>query len=65
MVPLNDEALLMRVEGSSLTELSRISHRDGQIRRSLVIGETLWTIAHGSAMASTLDGSQRLATISL
>jgi uncharacterized secreted protein with C-terminal beta-propeller domain len=65
VVPLNDEALLLRVEGGTLTELNRISHRDGQIRRSLVIGETLWTIAHNSVMASTLDGGQKLATISL
>jgi hypothetical protein len=57
--------MLLRVEGSTLTELNRISHSDGQIRRSLVFGETLWTIAHNSVMASTLDGGQRLATISL
>ncbi len=65
VVPLNDEALLLRVDGGKLTELSRISHRHTQIRRSLVIGETLWTIAQDSAMASSLDGSQRLASIQL
>jgi hypothetical protein len=65
VVPLNDEALLLRVEGDKLTELNRLSQREAPIRRSLVIGETLWTIAHGSVMASTLDGNQRLATIPL
>ncbi|GIH11168.1 hypothetical protein Rhe02_92350 [Rhizocola hellebori] len=65
VVPLNNEALLLRVEATTLTELNRISHRDGQIRRSLVIGDTLWTIGHNSVMASTLDGGQRLATITL
>jgi hypothetical protein len=65
VVPLNDEALLLRVEGDKLTELNRLSQREAPIRRSLVIGETRRTIAHGSVMASTLDGNQRLATIPL
>ncbi len=65
VIPVNAQALLMRVDGDSLTELNRISHRNAHVRRSLVIGDTLWTVADTSLMASTLDGGQQLATIAL
>jgi uncharacterized secreted protein with C-terminal beta-propeller domain len=64
-------ALLLRVDDRKLTELAVISHDgssrgyDGMVRRSLVIGDTLWTISHASAKASTLDGSRDLATLEL
>jgi hypothetical protein len=38
---------------------------DGLVRRSLVIGDTLWTISHAAAVASTLDGSRELAAVEL
>ena len=64
-------ALLLRVDDKKLTELAVVSHDkvsrgyDGVVRRSLVIGDTLWTISHAAAMASTLDGSRELATVEL
>jgi len=64
-------ALLLRVDDKKLTELGVVSHDkssrayEGMIRRSLVIGDTLWTISHASAMASTLDGGRELATVEL
>ncbi|HEX6683965.1 MAG TPA: beta-propeller domain-containing protein [Candidatus Limnocylindrales bacterium] len=64
-------ALLLRVDDRKLTELGMVSHDDGkrsylgQIRRSLIIGDVLWTISHGAAKASTLDGSRDLATLEL
>lgn len=64
-------ALLLRVDDTKLTELSVVSHDtssrgyDGLVRRSLVIGGTLWTISHSTAVASTLDGGRQLATIEL
>jgi uncharacterized secreted protein with C-terminal beta-propeller domain len=64
-------ALLLRVEDRKLTELAVVSHdrssrgHQAMIRRSLVIGDTLWTISHASAVASTLDGGRELATVDL
>jgi uncharacterized secreted protein with C-terminal beta-propeller domain len=64
-------ALLLRVDDRKLTELGVVSHHnsgqgyDGMVRRSLVIGDTLWTISHAAALASTLDGGRELATVQL
>lgn len=68
VIPVNANALLLKVEDNALHQLGTISHdsgHEGQIRRSLVIGETLWTISDRGAMASTLDGAQRLAWLAL
>lgn len=66
VIPVNTSALLVEVGDESLRELGTISHgRGDQIRRSLVIGDTLWTISHNAAMASTLDGGRELAFVNL
>lgn len=65
VVPLAQQALLLRVDDSKLSELGRISHGDGYVHRSLVIGDVLWTLSDRSLVASTLDGAQRLAQIDL
>jgi hypothetical protein len=58
-------ALVLRLDGDALIEVGVLSHvrpagqgeslHDPSIRRSLVIGETLWTVSGSGAMASDLD----------
>ncbi|GIG60117.1 hypothetical protein Lfu02_44890 [Longispora fulva] len=48
-------ALALKVAGSSVTELGRVTLDSGQIRRSLVIGETLWTVSEAGLKASDLS----------
>ncbi|WP_412539581.1 beta-propeller domain-containing protein [Longispora sp. K20-0274] len=48
-------ALALKVDGSSVTELGRVTLDAGQIRRSLVIGETLWTVSDAGLKASELS----------
>ncbi|HEY9378041.1 MAG TPA: beta-propeller domain-containing protein, partial [Jiangellaceae bacterium] len=59
-------ALVLRVEGDSLAEVGALTHvrssgatsdyrADPTVRRSLVIGETLWTLSPSGALASDLD----------
>lgn len=49
-------ALVLRLDGNALVEVGRISHPTGMIRRSMVIGDELWTVSDGGFMASALDG---------
>ncbi|WP_211588941.1 beta-propeller domain-containing protein [Allorhizocola rhizosphaerae] len=69
VIPVNSKALLLRVDNATLTEIATVSHSSAQygdpIRRSLVIGDTLWTISHRGAMASSLDGARELAFVNL
>jgi hypothetical protein len=65
VVPLGQEALLLRVDDAKLTELGRVSHSEGFVHRSLVIGDVLWTVSDQAVVASTLDDGQRLAWIYL
>jgi hypothetical protein len=58
-------ALVLRLSGDALVEVGVLSHvrsadqvdwsHDPSIRRSLVIGETLWTVSGSGAMASDLE----------
>jgi hypothetical protein len=41
---------------NDLSEVGRITHPAGQIRRSLVVGQTLYTISDAGVKASALDG---------
>jgi hypothetical protein len=55
-------ALVLRVDGAGFTELDVISHpagsswpRTGEIRRSLVVGDTLWTVSDLGLQANALS----------
>ncbi len=54
-------ALVLRLDGQRLDRLGVLSHPldagpgDGQVRRSLVAGDTLWTVSRAGAMATSVD----------
>jgi hypothetical protein len=61
--PVFGGALVLRLDGNRLMKLGFISHaaagvtayqRDPSVRRSLVIGDTLWTISGSGAMATDI-----------
>ena len=63
-------ALVLRVDGGGFTELGLVTHptpagweHTGQIRRSLVIGDTLWTVSTAGLQANALSTLAPLAWI--
>jgi uncharacterized secreted protein with C-terminal beta-propeller domain len=69
VVPVNMGALLIRVDEGKLTQLATVSHEladyRGQITRSLVIGESLWTVSEGGLLATDLNGASKQGWIAL
>ena len=67
-------ALVLRLDGDQLTEIGMLSHvrsdapidyeHDPTIRRSLVVGETLWTVSSAGALASDVDDLDEQAWVS-
>jgi hypothetical protein len=67
-------ALVLRIEGDRLTEVGMLSHvrpdartdyeHDPSIRRSLVVGDTLWTVSSVGALASDLHDLDEQAWVS-
>jgi hypothetical protein len=47
-------ALVLRLDGAGITEVGTITHPGGMIRRSLVIGEDLWTVSDAGVMVNDL-----------
>jgi hypothetical protein len=72
--PIAAGALVLRLEGDRLTELGTLSHlrsdasidyeHDPSIRRSLVVGETLWTVSSAGALASDIGDLDEQAWVS-
>ncbi len=60
-------ALVLRVSGKDITEVGFIQHPEEmiQVRRSLVIGKTLWTVSDAGLLASDLTSLTRQAWIAL
>jgi hypothetical protein len=58
-------ALVLKIEQGRLVEAGRVSHTNGMIRRSLVIGDDLWTLSDAGFMVSGLDGLGQKAWIAL
>jgi uncharacterized secreted protein with C-terminal beta-propeller domain len=66
-------AVVLRADGDSLTEVGMLTHvrsdttadqqADPTIRRSLVIGDTLWTLSPAGVLASDLDDLDELAWV--
>ncbi|HEX2361222.1 MAG TPA: beta-propeller domain-containing protein [Jiangellaceae bacterium] len=66
-------AVVVRIDGNSLSEVGSLTHVrsaaesqfavDPTIRRSLVIGDTLWTLSPSGALASDLDDLDELAWV--
>jgi hypothetical protein len=58
--------LLLRVEDRSVREIGWIETGDNSpAERTLVIGDTLWTFSTGLVLATSLDGAQRLAALTI
>jgi len=49
--PPSGGAVALRVDDGAFTDLGGVTHPTGTIRRSLVIGDTLWTVSDGGLAA--------------
>ncbi|MEV4315219.1 beta-propeller domain-containing protein [Actinocrispum sp. NPDC049592] len=58
-------ALVLRLDGAGLSEVGRVAHPNGMIRRSLVIGEDLWTVSDAGVMVNELGKLAQQAWIPL
>jgi uncharacterized secreted protein with C-terminal beta-propeller domain len=58
-------ALVLRLDAGRIVEVGRVRHQDDMIRRSLVIGEELWTVSGAGAMVNDLATLAQRAWISL
>ncbi|MYS84216.1 beta-propeller domain-containing protein [Embleya scabrispora] len=56
-------ALVLRVEGSRIVEVGRVTHPDASIQRSLVIGSDLWTVSTAGISVDRLADVRQVAWI--
>lgn len=67
--PAASEAVVLRVAGESIERIGTIAHPyihygPSDIRRTLVVGDTLWTVSESGVMASDLGDLSRQAWLS-
>jgi uncharacterized secreted protein with C-terminal beta-propeller domain len=58
-------ALVLRLDNAGLTQVGRVTHPTGMIRRSLVISDALWTVSDAGVMVNDLGALAQQAWISL
>jgi hypothetical protein len=58
-------ALVLRLDNAGLTQVGRVAHPTGMIRRSLVISDALWTVSDAGVMVNDLGALAQQAWISL
>ncbi|WP_025618071.1 beta-propeller domain-containing protein [Salinispora cortesiana] len=60
-VPVNAGLRLLRVSGDTLTDQGEVTHPGGFITRSLLVGDTLWTVSDAGLRAINPTTGQSLA----
>ncbi|MER7459040.1 beta-propeller domain-containing protein [Micromonospora sp. NPDC126480] len=60
-VPVDDGVRLLRVAGDAITEQGRVSHPGAHVIRSLLVGDTLWTVSEAGLRASDPATARSLA----
>ncbi|WP_406280950.1 beta-propeller domain-containing protein [Embleya sp. NBC_00896] len=56
-------ALVLRINGSKIVDVGRVTHPDASIQRSLVIGSDLWTVSTAGISVDTLADLRQVAWI--
>jgi uncharacterized secreted protein with C-terminal beta-propeller domain len=54
VVPIQQDAVALRVAGTRLQEAGRLGHPQGQVLRALVIGTSVWTLSTAGLAANDL-----------
>ncbi|WNV89508.1 beta-propeller domain-containing protein [Umezawaea sp. Da 62-37] len=60
---VNGTALALRLSGNGFSEVGTVSQPTGSVRRSLVIGDDLWTVSEAGVLVSRVDRVAQLAWV--